>query len=510
MLLSKKTIGQIRADGVEIPAGSCFNLPEKVLQFGTGVLLRGLPDYFINKANSQGVFNGRIVLVKSTTSGDSDALPRQDYLYTQCIRGIEDGKKTQTNVINASISRILNARNNWNEILQVASNPGLSLVISNTTEVGLVLADDQIKDAPPDSFPGKLLAILYHRFFTFNGDPSKGLVIIPTELIPENGKLLLSILLELSKRNSLKDSFVRWLENSNTFCNSLVDRIVPGKLPASQQTEIESRLGYQDDCMIMSESYRLWAIESSSKTVIERLSFSQTDKGVVIAPDIHIFRELKLRLLNGSHTFCCGLAVLAGFTMVKEAMENILFSSFITKLMKTEIVSAITDGELSPGMAADFADKVLDRYRNPYIEHHWLNITLQYASKMKMRNVPLVLEYIKRLGMAPPRMALGFAGHVLFMKSLKGEDGRYYGNACGKNYLVNDNHAGWYAEQWNGAEKNGLLKLVNTILANVELWGTDLSILPGFTGQVKEALESLINDGVLTVMSRLEPQPVTG
>jgi len=287
----------------------------------------------------------------------------------------------------------------------------------------------------------------------------------------------------------------------------LVDRIVPGKLPARLQEQTESALGYHDDCMIMSESYALWAIESSSPKVKQVLSFSSVDNAVVIAPDIRIFRELKLRLLNGPHTLCCGPAVLAGFTTVKEAMADHAFISFMTRVMMEEIIPVITDETLDRETAKDFANKVLDRFRNPYMEHQWLSITLQYASKMKARNVPLILEYFKRFGKTPECMAIGFAAHLLFMKTEKGQDGNYYGNTGGKKYQVNDDRAGHYAELWSRLNKD---ELVKQVLSDVEWWGTDLSALPGFVSQVTQALYELTNKGVREVISQQEAHGITG
>src|SRR5688572_12303556 len=155
MQLSKQTI--LTHPTLPVP-GEIFDLPEKVLQFGTGVLLRGLPDYFIDKANRQGRFNGRIVVVKSTSNGGTDAFSRQDGLYTLCVRGLEGGKKIDEAIINASISRVLSAKEDWKKIIACAHNPEIQVVISNTTEVGITLTDDDISQDPPKSFPGKLLA----------------------------------------------------------------------------------------------------------------------------------------------------------------------------------------------------------------------------------------------------------------------------------------------------------------------------------------------------------------
>jgi tagaturonate reductase len=492
MNLSKQIISEIKAKDVEIPSAAYFGLPEKVLQFGTGVLLRGLPDYFIDKANKRGLFNGRIVVVKSTGSADTSPFEKQDGLFTLIVRGIEENKKVEEYIVNASISRVLSAKNEWGKILQCAGNPGMEIIISNTTEVGIVLTKDNILASPPESFPGKLLAFLHERYKIFKADPDKGMVIIPTELLPDNGVRLLAILVELANQNRLEDAFVDWVRHKNYFCNSLVDRIVPGRLTAPQQEEAESFLGYRDELMIMAEVYRLWAIESSNEKVKKILSFSQADKGVIIASDISLFRELKLRLLNGSHTLSCGLAWLAGFPIVKKAMDDPAFSSYMRTLMLEEIAPAITSSSLTMEAANNFTGKTLDRYNNPYIAHSWLGITLQYCSKMRMRVIPVLLNHYQRYGTVPRRIALGFAAHLLFMKSEQGTDGLYYGEADGKKYLVSDEFAAYYAQEWKRLDSNGL---VTEILKNEKLWGADLHSLPGFAEAVTECLQVLIKEG---------------
>src|SRR4030095_1653476 len=199
MQLSKQNLKNITSrPGLIVPDERLFSLPERVLQFGTGVLLRGLPDYFIDKANRQGVFNGRIVVVKSTDSGDSSAFDKQDGLYTLCVRGLENGEKIEENIVNSSISRVLSAKDEWSEILQCAHNPNMQIIISNTTEVGIQLVQDDIHRLPPVSFPGKLLAFLLERYKAFDGSRQSGMVIVPTELILDNGKKLESIVLELA------------------------------------------------------------------------------------------------------------------------------------------------------------------------------------------------------------------------------------------------------------------------------------------------------------------------
>jgi tagaturonate reductase len=501
MQLSKQTVGLVSAkEGLDIPSTNYFSLPEKVLQFGTGVLLRGLPDYFIDKANKQGLFNGRVVLIKSTAAGSADEFNKQDGLYTLCVKGIEDGKLKEENIINASVSRVLSAASEWDKILECMVNPAIEIIISNTTEVGLDLVKETIEANPPSSYPAKLLALLYKRYMYFNGATDKGMVIIPTELIPDNGKKLLGVLKELSVYNQLDNTFISWLENSNHFCSSLVDRIVPGKLAKEKHKQAENDFGYEDELMIMSELYCLWAIESSDKKVSEILSFSKADEGVVIAPDIFIFRELKLRLLNGAHTYSCGLAHLAGFRLVKDAMNDGVFAEYITKLMLDEIVSAITGSGITKEMAIDFSKKVLDRFRNPYIEHAWLSITLQYSSKMKMRNVPALLKYYNAHQRVPAHMALGFAAHILFMRCEKNNDGKYVGKLNDSTYIINDDQAGAYAERWG---KLAIEDVVHETLADLTLWGNNLSALPGFEKAVLENLQLIIGNGALAAINKI-------
>lgn len=508
MQLSKTTLKDIQpAEGLVLPDNKLLALPEKVLQFGTGVLLRGLPDYFIDKANRQGIFNGRIVVVKSTASGGTDAFESQDGLFTLCVRGIENGQEKQETIINSSVSRVLNAATAWKDILACAANPDMQLIISNTTEVGIVLTDDDIHATPPASFPGKLLAFLYERYKIFKGAAGSGMVIVPTELIVNNGDKLREIVLEQARRHDLETSFIDWLEQSNYFCNSLVDRIVPGKLTAADQEVTTKELGYTDDLMIMAETFRLWAIEAADERVKEVLSFAKADEGVIIAPDIEKFRELKLRLLNGTHTFSCGLAFLAGFTTVKEAMADEQMSVFVHNLMIQEIARAVSNETISYSEACEFSARLLDRFRNPFLEHQWIAITLNYTSKMKMRNIPVLLRHYSNTEKVPAHMALGFAAYLLFMKGKQAADNRFEGVFNGVTYPIQDDQASYFAEKWDKAgDDTG--KLADSVLSDRELWSTDLTKLPGFAAAVKNELESLQHKGAVETLRQAVLQKI--
>lgn len=495
--LFRENLRKLRKESkVVVADDNVFQLPEKVLQFGTGAFLRGLADYFIDKANRQGVFNGRIVVVKSTDKGDLKAFEKQDNLYTVCARGISDGKLLEENVISSSISRVLSAKTQWSLVLDLAKNPAVTIVISNTTELGIQLVQDDIYQWPPISFPGKLLAFLYARFVAFGGKPEYGMVIVTTELIADNAKKLESIILELAHRNGLESGFIDWLEQSNSFCNSLVDRIVPGRPDDQVKKLLEEELGYQDDLMIIAENYRLWAIEGDQK-VKDILSFHQTDSGVIIQPDISLQRELKLRLLNGCHTLGGGLAHLCGFYTVKEAMENQAFSSYLTTLMETEIAPGIPC-DTSQEDVLNFCRLVLDRFRNPYIEHKWLNITPNYTAKIQSRVLPVFFQYHTVFGEVPGFMTFGFAVYIYFMKAVRKESDQYYGLSNDSYYLIQDPRAAYFYQKWQMAS---LPEMVHAIMKDPFIWGKDLSKLGVIEENIVFYLEAIRSKGALHTLT---------
>lgn len=492
MQLSGTILNKMNTGKIQLPVDRLFNLPEKVLQFGTGVLLRGLPDYFIDKANKENVFNGRVVIVKSTANGGTDAFKEQDGLYTLVERGVVNDKPVDQVSINASISRVLSASEEWDEILTCATNPDIQIIISNTTEIGIVLDEADAYREIPRSFPGRVLILLLKRFEHFNGNADSGMVILPTELVVDNGNKLKDIILGLAKLKNCSPRFIQWLEDANDFCNTLVDCIVPGKLPEAEKAAMEQKLGYADQLMIMSEPYRLWAIETKKERTRAILSFCKTDPSVVLAPDINKFRELKLRLLNATHTFSCGLAYLCGFQTVKEAMQDKYFASFVRRLMLEEIRPMVVNENISNAEAEEFAIQVLDRFRNPNIEHLWLSITAQYTSKMEMRTVPLVQKYISKENGVPELMAMGYAAYLLFMRTDKKDDNKFYGYLHGKAYLVNDDKAELMHNHWMNDTSE---KIANECLYDRDIFGTDLSVYADFTETVRAYLQLLIEKG---------------
>jgi tagaturonate reductase len=216
----------------------------------------------------------------------------------------------------------------------------------------------------------------------------------------------------------------------------------------------------------------------------------------VIAEDINLFRELKLRLLNGTHTLSCGVAFLSGISTVKDAMDDLQMGGFISSLMQNEIASSIPY-KVTAGQTTEFSVNCLDRFRNPFIEHQWLSISTQYSSKIKMRVVPVLLQYYILHNSVPEKMALGFAAYICFMKAVKEEDGKYYGSLNGNYYQINDAKALYFYEKWQTVQP---ALMAASVLRDTSLWGHDLSSLPGFAGAVQEKINEIEETGMAAVL----------
>jgi len=334
------------------------------------------------------------------------------------------------------------------------------------------------------------LAVLYARYQALGFSEVADIVVIPTELIPNNGTTLASIVLELAEVNDLDRNFIDWFNKHVIFCNSLVDRIVPGRPEGKVLAKLEDELGYKDNLLLMAEPYRLWAIEGGEK-VSSLLNLDEVDQGVIIRSDIEIYRELKVRLLNGTHTLSCGIACLSGIETVAAGMNDDFLRKYITRVMHDEIVPAIPY-EVPPGEAIAFANSVLDRFANPYIEHLWINITFQYTMKFRIRILPVLIHYYKINNQVPENIAFGFAAFLLFMRTAEKSGNQYYGNYMGITYPINDDQSAYFSEKSKIEED----KYVNSVLSDQSLWGSDLTELTGFIERVEYNYTMIIKNGI--------------
>ena len=461
-----------------------MELPERVIQFGTGVLLRGLPDYHIHKANLSGNFNGRIVIVKSTSQGEINSWKDQDYLFTHCVRGIENNTPISSELINTSVSRVLQAQSEWTEVLECAADPQINVLLSNTTEKGLAYQDEQILHSIPESFPGKVAAYLYHRYSVLGDIPEADIVIVPTELVENNGELLQSFVFKASEFNKLDSRFLSWLSHHALFCNSLVDRIVPGKPDPQSLADIQEKSGYMDDYLIVSEPFNLWAIEGDEK-VKKILNFQTGNPGVKIVDDISLFKELKLRLLNATHILTCGTAIIEGFNTVSEAVINKEFNKHIAQLL--EEIKVSIPKPIESNLIEEFSDAVLGRFANPYIRHNWISIILNYTDKMKIRAIPLISQYYSNFAQLPVIMIEGLAAYFYLSIPDVEEDGQFYKNIGEKKIQLNDPFCKviYSQNQMNGVEA--------TIKNTLNYLFTDIDFYSAFEAELENSVLNKYN-----------------
>ena len=482
-----------RTSTVDLPPASLLELPERAVQFGTGGFLRGFVEFFIDSANRAGSFDGRIVAIGSTGSGRDDVVNDQQGLYTLVTEGIENGRPVREFRLISSLSRALSANAEWDEVLQLARNPEIALVFSNTTEVGIVLdPDDDLAD-PPRSFPGKLTAFLYERARTFGYSATSGLQIIPCELVERNGDMLRDIVQELGVRWNLGDAFRRWLDDNVVFCNTLVDRIVPGSPSPDRRNELEQLLGYRDALITICEPYRLFAIECPSDCR-GALRFADADPGIILAADIEPYRERKVRLLNGAHSLLAPVALQCGAATVFEAMSDDLIGAYLRRTMYDELVAA-----LDVPNAATFAREVVERFSNPYLAHSLFDITLHGTAKMKVRVIPSIVDFASKEHRVPELIAFGFAAFLLFLRGDLQAMRRSRGLA-----VPSDEQGAVVRDLWaRGSTESSIRSIASEACSLESLWGTSLSAVPGFEESVAMHLARMDGIGVRAALSQL-------
>ena len=414
--------------------------PERVIQFGEGGFLRGFVDWILQITNEKTDFNGSVVVVQPIDKGMCDMLEAQDCVYTHIMRGLQNGEPTVDKKIIDVISRTIKPYDNWDAYLELAANPDFRFVVSNTTESGIAYnEEDKIENAPNVTFPAKVTLLLKKRFDL--GLP--GFVFLPCELINKNGETLKKYILQYADLWNLGEDFKAFVENDNTFCNTLVDRIVTG-YPRDEKIE----LGYTDNMLNTSELFHLWVIEGEKEWLSE-LPLDKTGLNIIITDNLERYRTRKVRILNGAHTSMIPYAMLEGIETVGDCMDDANMSEFVKKCVYEEIIPTL---DLPKEELLDYADNVFERFRNPFIKHLCASISLNSVSKFKVRVLPSLLEYIKRTGKNPDYLLTSFAKLIEFYKT----------------DMTNDDPE--VCEFMKNAS-------VEEILANTKLWDEDLSYL---------------------------------
>lgn len=440
--------------------------PEKMIQFGEGNFMRAFVDWQLQQMNNQGLFNGSAVLVQPIEQGLGELMAAQDNLYTVLLNGIMQQQPVNSREIITSVSRVINPYTDYEAYLALAENDELEFITSNTTEAGIAYQPGDLADGtPPKSFPAKLTALLYRRFQL----GKKGFVIIPCELIDRNGEKLLQIVQQYAAEWSLGDAFLQWLEQENTFCCSLVDRIVPG-YPRDKAKELESELGYLDNLMVTAEPFLFWVIEGPA-WLAEKLPLAEAGLNVVVTEDMTPYRERKVHLLNGPHTAMVPLAMMAGLATVEDVMNDGTFFRFVQDLMNEELIPMLN---LPKEELQSYAEAVLERFKNPFIRHELASISLNSISKFKTRLLPVLLRYQQERGKLPELMTLSFAALLLSYR------GDRVARQDGAEVLA------VFDQAWSQPDS-----FVQVILSDESLWGEDLTKVPGLADAVGTHLQKL-------------------
>lgn len=468
--------------------------PEKVMQFGEGNFLRAFVDHWFDLANEKAGWNGKCLIIKPRNSSSPIArqLNDQQGLYTLHLRGMENGKKINTSRVISSVSRCINPYEEagFAAMMAAAVSDDLQIVVSNTTEAGIVFDPAcRPEDKPCSSFPGKLTQVLYARYQA--GKP--GLVILPCELNDNNGTMLKDCVLRYAELWQLQDGFRAYLEQECLFCNTLVDRIVPGGIRDEQEAaELDRADGYEDHLRVVGEVFGIWNIEGPV-WLEEKLPFRAAGAPCTVVPDVTPYKKRKVRILNGAHTgFVLG-AYLAGQDIVRDCMEQKTIRAYLDHMLYQEIVPILP---LEKEDAEGFAAAVADRFRNPFVDHALLSISLNSVSKWRARNMPSLLDYVERFGHLPRCLTISLAALLAFYTSdvqALTEQGLVCRRPKGNNYTCSDDR--WVLEFFYAHRDADPVALTDAALKNEQMWGQDLTAIPGFAQAVAEDLTLIREQG---------------
>ena len=457
-------------------------LPIKFLQFGEGNFLRAFVDYLIDKMNKEAGFNAGVAVVQPTVGGLVNMLEEQDNLYTLFVRGVKKGQIVDDQRVISAIQRSLSPYENYQEYLDLAKGEDLQFILSNTTEAGIAFDNSEttLEAGPHKNFPAKVTAFLYERFKHFQGAEDKGLHIIPCELIENNGLTLKKYILQYAQLWNLEEGFAAWVENSNSFHNTLVDRIVPG-YPREEKDAYEAKFGYDDSLMVVCEAFLLWVIEGDDK-LKALIPFDKIDDQVLIVKDITPYRTRKVRILNGAHTAMLAFSILDGKETVKEAIDADFAGKFISDTVYNEIIPTL---DLSKEELTAFSEEVFDRFRNPFLKHQLSSIALNSVAKFKVRVLPSLLQYVEDKKELPSNLTFSLAALIRF----------YQGEFHGKTLPVMDDVP--VLERFKAIwSTNDLGEVARATLSEKSFWDTDLTEVPGLLDSVTKALKEIDANGI--------------
>lgn len=464
--------------------------PERIIQFGEGNFLRAFVDWIISNMNEKTDFNSSVVVVQPIEKGMIDALNAQDGLYHVNLQGLSNGEVINSLRMIDVISRALSPYQDFDAFLSLAEQPEMRFVISNTTEAGINFDPScKLDDAPASSYPGKLTQLLYHRFKHFAGDPTKGLIIFPCELIFLNGHKLKETIYQYIELWNLGEEFKAWFESACGVYATLVDRIVPG-FPRKEIEQIKTKLDYDDNMVVQGEAFHLWVIEAP-ESVAEEFPANKAGLNVLFVPSEEPYHERKVTLLNGPHTVLSPVAFLAGVDIVRDACQHEVIGKFIHRVMFDELMETLN---LPKAELQKFAEDVLERFNNPFVDHQVTSIMLNSFPKYATRDLPGLKEYLKRKGSLPEGLVLGLAAIMVYYRGGKRADG--------VEIIPNDapEIMALLTQLWSeGSVEN----LVERVLGTTSIWGEDLNSIPLLAERVAYYIDKIQNQGMLQTVKEL-------
>ncbi|MCM1235662.1 MAG: tagaturonate reductase [Ruminococcus flavefaciens] len=472
---------------MELLSKKIYNKPErkiKIMQFGEGNFLRAFVEWIIQDLNDNGAINAGVAVVQPMPFGRVKELGEQDGLYTLRLEGIDNGENVKKSRVIDVIGDCINPFTEYEKFLKYGESEDLQVIISNTTEAGIAVdPTDTDFSQCPKSYPGKLLALLKRRYDHFKGDMSKGLAIVPCELIDDNGDELYRCLTELAKINKMDEKFVKWMQTANHYTSTLVDRIVPG-YPRNEIEAIQKETGYLDNNVVKGEIFHLWVLKKEAH-VQSVLPADKTGLNVIFADDIHPYKQRKVKILNGSHTAMVPVAYLCGIDTVGESVNDPVIGKYVRDFVFDEVNPTI---DLPQDQMTAFANSVIERYQNPYIRHELMSIALNSTTKFKTRLLPTLVDYVRIKKSLPKHLLFSYAALVTFYKGKRGE----------QDIALADDPA--YLEKWKklwAEYGNDYAKLAKEALGWKEAWDMDMNTIhPEITATVAKYLEAIATKGM--------------
>lgn len=460
---------------------------ERVIQFGEGNFLRSFVDWIISNMNEKTDFDGSVVVVQPIEKGMADIINSQDGLYHVNLQGKMNGEVVNSYRLIDVISRCLNPYTEYQSYISLVEQPEIRFVISNTTEAGITFNPDcRIEDTPPSSYPAKLTQLLYHRYKFFEGAPDKGLIIFPCELIFLNGHKLKETIRQYIELWNLEDEFKEWFEQSCGIYATLVDRIVPG-FPRNTIGAIKERIGYDDNLVVQGEAFHLWVIEAPC-SVSEEFPADNAGLNVLFVPSEKPYHERKVTLLNGTHTVLSPLAYLSGIDIVRDACKDDVIGRYIRKVMYDELMQTLS---LPENELKSFAESVMERLENPFVDHQVTSIMLNAFPKFAARDLPSVKEFLNRKGKLPYGIVLGLAALIVYYNGGKRADG--------SDIVPNDSCEiiDYVKSAWTGSSTDDVARRV---LEAKFIWGENLNDIPGLTDLVSSMISEIKKKGMYEVV----------